>query len=158
LIGYSTLKTLFHAREASLSQTHNEAEGATAASCPLGLAINTIGGRWKLHILRELVLSGAQRYNALLSRIEGISPKELTRNLRELENAGLIAKVESEASSAYALTQLGSEIEAPFRALGIFGAALAKRRQTRGERLQQAEAALLIRTPPKQFWGERGCP
>ena len=99
-----------------------------SANCPLGLAINTIGGRWKLHILRGLVLSGEQRYNTLLKSIEGISAKELTRNLRELESAGLVARSESDNATAYALTALGAELEAPFRALGIFGANLAAHR------------------------------
>lgn len=99
-----------------------------SASCPLGLAINTIGGRWKLHILRTLVLAGEQRYNALLKAIDGVSPKELTRNLRELESAGLIKRSVSGNATAYVLTALGTELEAPFRALGIFGANLAAQR------------------------------
>jgi DNA-binding HxlR family transcriptional regulator len=89
--------------------------------------------RWKPHILRSLVLVGEQRYNALLKVIEGISPKELTRNppprnLRELESAGLIQRTEYPNATAYALTLLGTELEAPFRALGIFGTNLAAHR------------------------------
>ena len=99
-----------------------------SANCPLGLAINTIGGRWKLHILRSLVLTGKQRYNALLKAIDGISTKELTRNLRELESAGLIERSENDNTTAYELTALGTELEAPFRALGIFGSNLAAHR------------------------------
>lgn len=99
-----------------------------AATCPLGLAINTIGGRWKLHVLRALLLGGPQRYNALLGLIDGISPKELTRNLRELESAQLVVRVEHEGIRCYTLSALGRELEVPFRALGMFGAALAARR------------------------------
>jgi DNA-binding HxlR family transcriptional regulator len=106
--------------------THLEVRDV-AASCPLGLAINTVGGRWKLHILRALLLTGAQRYNRLLDLIDGISPKELTRNLRELEAAGLVEGHSIDGYSAYALTALGRQVEAPFRALGIFGAQLARR-------------------------------
>ncbi|OEC94332.1 hypothetical protein A9Z06_33690 [Rhizobium sp. YK2] len=84
-------------------------------------------GALKLHILRSLLLVGPFRYNAPLSTIDGISAKELTRNLRELESARLIKQVAVEDQSAYALTTLGQEIEGPFRALGIFGAALARR-------------------------------
>ncbi|HEU5019180.1 MAG TPA: helix-turn-helix domain-containing protein [Pseudolabrys sp.] len=94
-------------------------------SCPLGLAINTIGGRWKLHILRALLLGGPARYNQVLRLIDGISAKELTRNLRELESAGLVVTSASGKARTYSLTPLGMELEAPFRALGIFGAALA---------------------------------
>lgn len=97
-----------------------------AQACPLGLAINTIGGRWKLHILRTLLLGGPRRYNELLALIDGISAKELTRNLRELENSRLVER--TDAARSYALTELGGELEAAFRALGVFGAALAARR------------------------------
>jgi DNA-binding HxlR family transcriptional regulator len=61
----------------------------------------------------------------------GISAKELTRNLRELEAAGLLEQVERDANTVYALTTLGRDIEEPFRALGIFGVALANSRQLR---------------------------
>ncbi|MBB3464283.1 DNA-binding HxlR family transcriptional regulator [Rhizobium sp. BK377] len=101
------------------------------ASCPVGLAINTIGGRWKLHILRTLVLDGPQRYNRLLESVEGISAKELTRNLRQLESAGLVGSITIDLGNAYDLTGLGRQIEGPFRALGIFGAALAHERRAR---------------------------
>lgn len=97
------------------------------ATCPLGLAINTIGGRWKLHILRALLLTGASRYNELLGTIDGISAKELTRNLRELETARLIAQTSMGTHQAYALTALGVQLEAPFRALGTFGSILSAR-------------------------------
>lgn len=98
-----------------------------AASCPLGLAINTIGGRWKLHILRALLLSGPCRYNALLGSIDGISAKELTRNLGELQAARLVELTPVAGHDAYALTALGRQVEQPFRALGEFGTALARR-------------------------------
>jgi DNA-binding HxlR family transcriptional regulator len=128
-----------YAEAAQLTSRHllsNPAAGEranNAASCPLEFAIHTIGGRWKLHILRELVLAGPQRYNSLLGNISAISAKELTRNLRELEAAGLLEQVAQEAGRVYALTTLGREIEAPFRALGIFGEALANARRLRGE-------------------------
>lgn len=117
-----------------MSDTETDERAESAASCPLGLAINTIGGRWKLHILRQLLLTGPQRYNSLLGSISGVSAKELTRNLRELEAAALLDQVELEGNKVYALTALGREIEAPFRALGIFGAALAEGRTTRGKK------------------------
>lgn len=110
----------------AMTSTHLEVPD-DASSCPLGLAINTIGGRWKLHILRALLLTGPGRYNMLLASIDGISSKELTRNLRELETARLVEQVEIDAHDYYVLTTLGRQIEHPFRALGIFGSALAGR-------------------------------
>lgn len=99
-----------------------------AATCPLGLAINTIGGRWKLHLLRALLLGGPRRYNELLVLVDGISAKELTRNLRELMNSQLVQHIEIDGARSYALTELGAELQTAFRALGVFGTALAARR------------------------------
>ena len=60
--------------------------------CPVEEAIQIIGGKWKLLILRSLPLNGPQRYNQLLEIVMAISQKELTRNLRDLTNAGLLAR------------------------------------------------------------------
>lgn len=95
-----------------------------AADCPLEKAINTIGGRWKMLVLRALLLGGEQRFNALLRTIARISAKELTRNLRELEVAGLVAKSTRSDLAFYALTALGESLLPAFRELGIFGTRL----------------------------------
>lgn len=128
-----------------MTQPATEPDIEDPASCPLGLALSTVGGRWKLHILRELVLAGSQRYNTLLRGIAGISAKELTRNLRELEVAGLIEQVEQGANKVYALTALGKGIEAPFRALGMFGATLVEARRARGTNLRTISSAVTKR-------------
>ena len=47
-----------------------------------------IGGKWKLRVLRSLLLNGPQRYSELLRTVTAISQKELTRNLRELADTG----------------------------------------------------------------------
>ena len=95
-----------------------------AADCPLEKAINTIGGRWKMLVLRALLLGGEQRFNALLRTIARISAKELTRNLRELEAAGLVAKSTRSDPVFYALTPLGESLLPAFRELGTFGTRL----------------------------------
>lgn len=98
-----------------------------AADCPIGLAINSVGGRWKLHVLRTLLLCGPCRYNFLLGSINGISAKELTRNLGELQAGRLVELVRTANHDVYALTALGRQVEQPLRALGVFGTALARR-------------------------------
>lgn len=103
-----------------------------AAVCPLGVAINAIGGRWKLHIIRSLLLSGPQRYNALVKAIDGISAKELTRNLRELESANLVDRFGKDSSVEYGLTALGQALRPVFERLGIFGTQLMESRRGDG--------------------------
>src|SRR6266550_4089239 len=75
--------------------------------CPVERAIHTIGGKWKMLVLRSLLLNGPQRYNQLLVSVAGISPKELTRNLRELTAAGLVVS-RTIRDAPYALTPLGA--------------------------------------------------
>jgi DNA-binding HxlR family transcriptional regulator len=108
-------------------------DSARAVVCPLDLAIRVIGGKWKMLILRSLFVDGAQRYNSLLRTVPGISAKELTRNLQELEHASMIARGSSEGEGSdikiYALTDLGSRLQPAFKALGAFGELLLEKRK-----------------------------
>lgn len=94
-----------------------------AATCPIDTAISIIAGRWKLLLLRPLYLHGPLRYNELLRQVAPITAKELTRNLHELEYAGLIGRTEHADGDAYALTDLGRSLGTTFQALGQFGTA-----------------------------------
>ncbi|GAA3149354.1 winged helix-turn-helix transcriptional regulator [Nonomuraea roseoviolacea] len=99
-----------------------------AATCPIELAIHIIGGKWRMLVLRSLLLGGAQRYNGLLASVAGISPKELTRNLRGLEDAGLIVREPVRRGECeidvYAVTELGSALRPALSSLGSFGVRL----------------------------------
>src|SRR5450755_817885 len=90
--------------------------------CPVEAAIQIIGGKWKLLILRSLLLKGPQRYNQLLATVTAISQKELTRNLRELANAGLLARERGASRIArYELTKLGEGLMPTFKSLLTWG-------------------------------------
>ena len=88
--------------------------------CPVEKAINIIGGKWKMLVLRSLLLNGPQRYNDLLVSVTGISPKELTRNLRELTASGLIVS-RTIRDAPYALTPLGAGLLPVFKRLLPWG-------------------------------------
>jgi DNA-binding HxlR family transcriptional regulator len=45
----------------------------TLEPCPVEAAIQIVGGKWKLLILRSLLLNGPQRYNELLTTVTAIS-------------------------------------------------------------------------------------
>jgi DNA-binding HxlR family transcriptional regulator len=90
------------------------------AECPVEMAINLIGGKWKLLVLRSLLLNGPQRYNELLASVGRISAKELTRNLRELTASGLVAR-RQDRSAPYVLTALGSGLLPVFKRLLPWG-------------------------------------
>lgn len=97
------------------------------AACPVEQAIHVIGGKWKLLVLRSLLLNGPQRYNELLASVTSISAKELTRNLGELSESGLVAPGSAEPTSRqYALTELGKGLMPTFDSLLTWGQKLLK--------------------------------
>ena len=78
--------------------------------CPVARALDLVGERWTLLIVREL-LWGPKRYTDLQAGLPGIGPNLLADRLRTLESAGLIEKRQLEppaASTVYELTQLGA--------------------------------------------------
>lgn len=62
--------------------------------CPLQRAMEAIGGKWKMAILCSLSTSGAVRYNDLKRKIQGISNTMLAKSLKELEDDGLVKRME----------------------------------------------------------------
>jgi DNA-binding HxlR family transcriptional regulator len=60
--------------------------------CPISLALEAIGDRWSLLILRDVIVRGKQRYHEFLSSEEGISTNILADRLVRLEQQGLITK------------------------------------------------------------------
>ena len=59
----------------------------------LEATMSVIDGRWKATIIRKLAREGSPlRFNQLMSRIPGISPRILTLHLRELEQDGVILR------------------------------------------------------------------
>jgi Predicted transcriptional regulators len=83
------------------------------SSCPLGMAIGLIGGRWKLRIICTLYVDGTQRYNDLLKKTAGITNTMLAVSLKELEADGIVFRTqypEIPPRVEYALTGHGREL------------------------------------------------
>jgi DNA-binding HxlR family transcriptional regulator/putative sterol carrier protein len=82
--------------------------------CPLALALDIVGGRWTLLIVRELT-PGPRRFTDLVEGLPGISRKLLSDRLRDLERDGLIARTDlppPAARQVYELTDEGRELAA----------------------------------------------
>lgn len=79
--------------------------------CGLARALDVVGDRWSLLIVRELLV-GPARYGQLRAGLPGISTNLLAERLRELEEAGVVErKLDAHSNSvAYALTPWGSEL------------------------------------------------
>jgi DNA-binding HxlR family transcriptional regulator len=86
--------------------------------CGLARALDVVGDRWNLLIVRELLI-GPARYGELREGLSGIATNLLTDRLRDLETAGVIERRLSDDSSAinYALTPWGAQLREPINGL-----------------------------------------
>ncbi len=94
-------------------------------ACPIGRALDVIGERWALLVVREL-LFGAQRFSDLRRALPGASTNMLTDRLRELEDHGVLRRrmlPPPAACSVYELTNRGRGLEPLLDALGDWGSA-----------------------------------
>jgi DNA-binding HxlR family transcriptional regulator len=92
--------------------------------CPVCHALELVGERWALLIVREL-LKGPKRYTDLLEGMPGVGTNILAARLRELEAGGIVRKRKlppPAASTVYELTEYGQELEEPLYALARWGA------------------------------------
>ena len=91
--------------------------------CGIAKALDLVGERWTLLIVRNLLLGGL-RYSELLRGLPGITTNLLAKRLREMEELGLIERTRSSAedgSNAYRLTPEGAGLEPVIHALGRWG-------------------------------------
>ena len=81
--------------------------------CPVATTVKLIGSKWKLLILRNLLLR-PYRFNELKKNLSPISHKVLTESLRSMENDGIVARRIYETrprSVEYYLTELGLSLK-----------------------------------------------
>ncbi|WAX77204.1 winged helix-turn-helix transcriptional regulator [Streptomyces sp. KMM 9044] len=101
--------------------------------CSAARALDTVGDRWTLLIVREL-LAGPRRYTDLHADLPGVSTDVLASRLKDMERDGLTTRRRLPPPGAvyvYELTRRGSELLPVLQALGAWGqAALGERRPT----------------------------
>ncbi len=98
--------------------------------CGVAHALDLVGERWALLLVRELVL-GPKRFTDLRHGLPGIASNVLTQRLKQLEQGGVICRRDlppPAASTVYELTGYGRELEPIMLQLGAWGA------KTMGER------------------------
>jgi DNA-binding HxlR family transcriptional regulator len=94
--------------------------------CGLAKALDIVGERWTLLIVRNLLL-GPRRYSDLLRGLPGITTNLLAKRLREMHDLGLVEPVQAAGvgpASSYRLTPRGAALEPAVHALGRWGWAL----------------------------------
>ena len=80
--------------------------------CPVATTVALIGNKWKLLIIRNLLVR-PWRFNELHKSLEGISQKVLTESLRQMESDGIITRTvypEVPPRVEYALSELGESM------------------------------------------------
>jgi DNA-binding HxlR family transcriptional regulator len=91
--------------------------------CPVAMAAEILGARWTLLVLRELVV-GSTRFNDLRRGLPRMSPALLSKRLKELELAGVVARAPVAGEPGvfeYRLTQAGRDLKPVVEAVGIWG-------------------------------------
>ncbi len=82
------------------------------SDCPLACALDILGDKWTLVVIRDLFL-GKSRYNAFLGSPEGITTNILAGRLKQLERRGLIEKhpyQQNPRRYEYRLTRTGKDL------------------------------------------------
>jgi DNA-binding HxlR family transcriptional regulator len=86
--------------------------------CPVARALEVCGDRWSLLIVREMT-SGPRRFSDLSTALPRLSRALLTRRLRQLTRAGILAS----CPTGYQLTAVGADLSPVLDALGRWGLA-----------------------------------
>lgn len=82
-------------------------------ACPVETTLTLIGDKWKVLILRDLLL-GTKRFGELKKSIGTVSQKVLTAQLRDMEESGLVDRTvyaEVPPRVEYSLTELGKSLK-----------------------------------------------
>jgi DNA-binding HxlR family transcriptional regulator len=119
--------------------------------CAMARALEVIGERWTLLIVRELLI-GPQRYTDLLAGLGSVSPNVLAERLKKLEELGVVARRRlppPAASTVYELTALGTGLRPAVAELIRWGLNfLTERRPGETARLDHLLMALRLTADP----------
>src|SRR3989344_7219366 len=86
---------------------------AKMEKCDVHGADGLAGKKWSLIILQQIVMNGDKGFNFIFKKLKKISPKILSKRLKEMEEMKLIKKEQTESKPArikYAITKKGSEL------------------------------------------------
>ena len=121
--------------------------------CSLACALDAIGERWSLLIVRELSL-GPLRFSDLARDVGGAPTDVLTKRLRDLEGDGIVARRDlgpPASTVVYELTELGRGLEAPMIELSRWGMELQKAADVVGLAPSSLPNALrVVLQPPRE--------
>ncbi len=91
--------------------------------CPVEAAMDVIGGKYKAQIVYELI-NGTRRYNEIQKAVPQATPRMLAKQLKELEEDGVIKRVLYPVvppKTEYSLTEVGKTLVPIVEALCKWG-------------------------------------
>jgi DNA-binding HxlR family transcriptional regulator len=92
--------------------------------CSVAKALDVIGDRWTLLIVRELLAQGPSRYTDLRRGLPGVATNLLAERLRELEQGGIVLREDAPppiATALFSLTSRGEQLRSVIEELGRWG-------------------------------------
>jgi DNA-binding HxlR family transcriptional regulator len=92
--------------------------------CPINLAVELLGDRWSLLIIRDLMFADKRHFRQLLQSEEGISTNVLAERLARLVEAGVLRKdpdPSHKQKALYSLTEMGIDLLPLVAQLGMWG-------------------------------------
>lgn len=95
------------------------------SNCPISFALQILGDRWTLLVVRDLIFLGKRRYREFLESPEGIATNVLADRLKRLEAGGIVTRAPDPASRRshlYLLTDKGLDLVPVLIELARWGA------------------------------------
>jgi len=92
--------------------------------CPVARALDVIGDRWTILILRDLLLEGPRKFIDFQQSFPRISPSSLSARLKNLEEHGIIERrfyADHPPRAEYLLTGRGEDLRPILRSLRVWG-------------------------------------
>jgi len=93
-------------------------------NCPVARALDIIGERWTILLLRDLFLQGPRRFQDFQESLAGVAPNTLSARLKAMEEQGLIARrvySDHPPRHEYHLTDKGKSLGPVLKALREWG-------------------------------------
>ena len=93
-------------------------------NCPIAESLGVLGKKWTFLIIRDIGWQRADRFRSLLRTIPGLTPRVLSMRLRELEDEGILTRIEEKNSSRvvrWRLTEKGQYVMPVLMRLTAYG-------------------------------------
>src|SRR5690242_5504468 len=102
---------------------YNENVASYGQYCALSKALEVVGDRWTLLIVRELMSRGPLRYSEIQAGLPGIASNLLATRLADLEATGVISRgsTKDNSSNRFSLTDRGRDLRSAMLELGRWG-------------------------------------